>query len=82
MNIPAVVVPFRVAPVAVRIPTLIPLVVVFPYPRVWSSVCVPPPPPVALIVTCPVEPEIVTPVPATIEVTIPVRFVPEPVEER
>ena len=31
--------------------------------------------------TCPVEPEIVTLVPATIEVTIPVRFVPEPTNE-
>jgi len=41
----------------------------------------PPPPPVALIVTWPVEPEIVTLSPATIEVTIPVRLVPEPLNE-
>ena len=33
------------------------------------------------IVTSPVEPEIVTPVPATIEVTIPVRLVPDPENE-
>jgi hypothetical protein len=41
----------------------------------------PPPPPVELIVTSPVEPEIVMLVPATIEVTIPVRLVPEPENE-
>ena len=39
---------------------------------------VPPPVAVELIVTCPVEPEIVILVPATIEVTIPVKFTPEP----
>ena len=47
--------------------------------------CVPiplPPPPEALIVTCPVDPEIVTLVPATIEVTMPVNAEPEPVVVR
>jgi len=46
-----------------------------------SNDAVDPPPPDALIVTCPVEPEIVTFVPATIEVTIPVRLVPDPENE-
>ena len=38
-------------------------------------------PPAALIVTCPVEPETVILVPATIEVTIPVKFVPKPLND-
>lgn len=39
----------------------------------------PPPPPEELIVTTPVDPEIVTLVPAIIEVTIPVNPVPDDV---
>ena len=42
----------------------------------------PPPPPEALMVTAPVEPEIVTFVPAIIEVTIPERPMPFPVGVR
>jgi hypothetical protein len=48
-----------------------------------SNAAVAPPPPEAVesIVTCPVDPETVILVPATIEVTIPVNAVPEPVNE-
>jgi hypothetical protein len=41
----------------------------------------PPPEAVEFIVICPVLAETVILVPATIEVTIPVRFVPEPLKE-
>ena len=40
-----------------------------------------PPEAVEFIVTCPVEPETVTLVPAIIEVTIPVKLVPEPLND-
>jgi len=41
----------------------------------------PPPEAVEFIVTCPVDPETLILVPATIEVTIPVKLVPEPLKD-
>ena len=46
-----------------------------------SNVPEPPPPALASIVTLPVEPDIVILFPATIEVTIPVKFYPEPLND-
>ena len=46
---------------------------------VWAQS--PAAPPLELIVTCPVAPDIVIFEPATIEVTIPVILVPEPVND-
>ncbi len=46
-----------------------------------SNAAPPPPEAVEFIVTCPVDPETVILVPAIIEVTIPVKFVPEPLND-
>ena len=65
-------------PVGVADPMSTELVVLIPEAPVvhWDPLAV------ELIVTCPVDPETVTFVPATIEVTIPVKLMPDPVDAK